>query len=231
MANLPDFSDSNLTKGGFYTLINTLRDFLSGSIGTTGTPEGVKMALGLDSVENTSDLGKPISTLTQEALDLKSNSDHTHSLKTINEQSIWGSGDLTIEGVPSGCILMWSGAITSIPSGWYLCDGTNGTPDLSDTFIMGTTTEADIGTTGGSADAVVVKHSHTGSTNTAGNHTHTAFVGGNTYDSNGYGNSYSLSNTNSAGDHSHTVTIDNAGVDGANKNLPPYMKLAYIMKG
>lgn len=39
--------------------------------------------------------------------------------------------------VPSGFIGMWSGDTTTIPSGWYLCDGANGTPDLRDRFIVG----------------------------------------------------------------------------------------------
>lgn len=40
-------------------------------------------------------------------------------------------------GYPSGVIMMWSGSVASIPSGWVLCDGTNGTPDLRDRFIVG----------------------------------------------------------------------------------------------
>jgi len=40
-------------------------------------------------------------------------------------------------GVPSNIITIWSGSIASIPSGWVICDGTNGTPDLSDKFVMG----------------------------------------------------------------------------------------------
>jgi microcystin-dependent protein len=40
-------------------------------------------------------------------------------------------------GVPPGTIVMWSGSIASIPLGWQLCDGTNGTPDLRDQFIVG----------------------------------------------------------------------------------------------
>lgn len=39
-------------------------------------------------------------------------------------------------GVPSGVILMWSGTIASVPSGWAFCDGTNGTPDLRDRFVV-----------------------------------------------------------------------------------------------
>ena len=40
--------------------------------------------------------------------------------------------------IPSGVIVMWSGSIDSIPEGWALCDGNNGTPDLRDRFILGT---------------------------------------------------------------------------------------------
>ena len=29
------------------------------------------------------------------------------------------------------------GSLTDIPAGWYLCDGTNGTPDLQDRFLEG----------------------------------------------------------------------------------------------
>ena len=35
----------------------------------------------------------------------------------------------TFQGVPSGVIMMWSGAENAIPSGWYLCNGSNSTPD------------------------------------------------------------------------------------------------------
>jgi hypothetical protein len=43
--------------------------------------------------------------------------------------------------VPSGAIVMWSGTVASIPQGWLLCDGQNGTPDLRDRFIKGATGE------------------------------------------------------------------------------------------
>ena len=39
--------------------------------------------------------------------------------------------------VPSGAILMWSGSSDLIPDGWLLCDGTNGTPDLRNRFVVG----------------------------------------------------------------------------------------------
>jgi hypothetical protein len=79
-------------------------------------------------------------------------------------------------GVPSGVITMWSGSIVSIPAGWFLCDGTNGTPNLRDRFIVGAGSTYSVGNTGGSANATLVSHSHTvsgsGSTGTAGSHGH-----------------------------------------------------------
>lgn len=36
-----------------------------------------------------------------------------------------------------GSIVIWSGTVASIPTGWQLCDGTNGTPDLRDKFVVG----------------------------------------------------------------------------------------------
>jgi hypothetical protein len=39
--------------------------------------------------------------------------------------------------LPAGVITLWSGAIADIPSGWYLCNGSNGTPDLRDKFVVG----------------------------------------------------------------------------------------------
>lgn len=53
-----------------------------------------------------------------------------------------------LNGMPTGAITMWAGAIESIPAGWALCDGENGTPDLTDRFILGVGTNV-IGSTGG----------------------------------------------------------------------------------
>ncbi|CAF1085592.1 unnamed protein product, partial [Adineta steineri] len=39
--------------------------------------------------------------------------------------------------VPQGAILLWSGAAHLVPQGWAVCDGTQGTPDLRDRFVIG----------------------------------------------------------------------------------------------
>lgn len=100
-------------------------------------------------------------------------------------------------GVPSGCILMWSGSVATIPDGWFLCDGSNGTPDLRDRFIVGAGGAYGVGDTGGEAEVTLTEaqmpaHSHTGNTSSSGSHSHTG-------------------STNSAGSHTHTF--------GANSNL------------
>ena len=55
-----------------------------------------------------------------------------------------------IGGVPSGAIVMWSGTVATIPSDWVLCDGSSGTPDLTDRFVMGAGDSYSPGATGGS---------------------------------------------------------------------------------
>lgn len=140
--------------------------------------------------------------------------------------------------VPVGGIIMWSGAIVNIPDGWALCDGNNDTPDLTDKFVVGAGDTYAVEDTGGSTDAVLVSHNHTGTTNTEGPHTHTLFfdeyatgVSNNPgYD--GGSNNYQQDvnkTTSSAGSHSHTLSISTEGESGTNKNLPPYYALAFIM--
>lgn len=45
--------------------------------------------------------------------------------------------------IPAGGIIMWSGTIASIPSGWALCNGSNGTPDLTDKFVVSVASAAE----------------------------------------------------------------------------------------
>lgn len=96
--------------------------------------------------------------------------------------------------IPSGVIAIWSGSIASIPSGWVLCDGSNSTPDLTDNFVVCAGDTYAVDATGGSADAVLVVHNHSGNTNTAAAHTHT-IVHSHT------------GNVSANGSHTHTATI------------------------
>jgi hypothetical protein len=151
----------------------------------------------------------------------------------------WGTG------IPSGVITMWSGTIATIPSGWLLCNGTSGTPDLRNRFIIGafsdttgvayTTVTGANTQTGGTKDAIVVSHTHTATVTDAG-HNHTV-VAGNQGSQNGSisgGGSQaapgSATLTSSTATTGITVANSTTGSSGTDQNLPPYYALAFIMK-
>ena len=60
----------------------------------------------------------------------------------------------SVSAVPAGGIIMWSGSIASIPAGYVICDGTNGTPDLRDRFVVGSGSTFAVGNTGGFTSSV-----------------------------------------------------------------------------
>ena len=135
--------------------------------------------------------------------------------------------------VPTGCILLWSGSIGSIPAGFVLCNGLNSTPDLRDRFVVGAGSGYSVDATGGSANAIVVTHTHT-ATSTDSGHTHSYVtpvnynVGGAT----GAGGvaADSSASTTASGTANITTTVASSGTSGTNANLPPYYALCYIMK-
>ena len=144
-----------------------------------------------------------------------------------------------IESIPKGLISMWSGSIASIPSGWALCNGTNGTPDLRNKFVIGSSSDVSgVSNTnvtgantksGGSKDAVVVSHTHTGIANSGSGGG--SFVNGlNFGGSLGFSIEGSKLTFSSASAHTHPLTINSTGSSGTNENLPPYYALAFIMK-
>tara|TARA_B100000287_G_scaffold306457_1_gene289599 strand:- start:193 stop:1653 length:1461 start_codon:yes stop_codon:yes gene_type:complete len=109
----------------------------------------------------------------------------------------------TVIGVPSGIIAVWSGSEGSIPSGWYLCNGSNGTPDLRNRFIVGAGSGSSysVGNTGGSntvtlSTSQIPAHSHT-----TNNHSHNASVS-----DPGHGHSVSVSDPG----HSHNTSVTGA---------------------
>ena len=57
--------------------------------------------------------------------------------------------------VPKGTIVAWYSTVAPVPSGWALCDGTGGTPDLRDRFLMGTGLYPEVGKSGGTNQQTV----------------------------------------------------------------------------
>jgi hypothetical protein len=135
----------------------------------------------------------------------------------------------------AGMIMLWSGSSATIPSGWLLCDGSNSTPDLRNRFVVGATSTYAVGATGGSADAIVVSHTHTAtSTVTDPGHAHgyIAAAPGSYYGNVNGGSPGAVSSTTNSASTGITVATTNAsaGSSGTNANLPPYYALCYIMK-
>lgn len=148
-----------------------------------------------------------------------------------NLYGILGTIPSSTPSLPSGVIVLWSGATGSIPSGYYLCDGSNGTPDLRNRFIVGAGSTYAVSATGGSTDAVVVSHTHT--VNDPG-HAHPITYKANQTPLEGGkpGSNYGWYNETTINTGSATTGITNAstGISATNANLPPYYALAYIMK-
>lgn len=152
--------------------------------------------------------------------------------------------------VPAGAILLWSGSIGSIPSGWYLCNGSNGTPDLRDRFVVGAGSSYAVNGTGGSANAIVVSHTHTATSTATDNtgHNHLSYVcdnsdipfynataisglgTGGVNEGPGENRNYTSRTSDATVSVDVATTVDTSGTSGTNANLPPYYALCYIMK-
>jgi microcystin-dependent protein len=167
------------------------------------------------------------------------------TLDTYGHVTSIGSTTLTLpEGVPSGVIVLWSGSVVSVPSGWFLCNGANGTPDLRDRFVVGAGSSYAVGATGGASSitlstAEIPSHTHTGTTASGGDHTHNITLYDAPYFTPVYrtGATFNIGNnvqntrtTASAGAHTHSFTTASTGGGGSHENRPPYYALAYIMK-
>lgn len=134
--------------------------------------------------------------------------------------------------VPIGGIILWSGSTGSVPDGWALCNGSNGTPNLQDRFVVGAGSGYAVNATGGSATVTLTTaqmplHNH-GAANvtdkvvrTTGNSEGFPNLGG---QFGGATSQLSLSNTVGGGGNT------NIGSSQAHENRPPYYALAYIMR-
>ena len=132
---------------------------------------------------------------------------------------------------PSGGIIIWSGAQAAIPTGWYLCDGTNGTPNLTDRFVVGAGSTYSVNDTGGSADATLVSHTHTATVTDPG-HTHSSIQEHYYANASDGGTGLYRNTAAQTGSSTTGITVANSteGSSATDANLPPYYALCYIMK-
>lgn len=141
-----------------------------------------------------------------------------------------GTRFFATQTVPRGIIAMWGGLLADVPAGWLVCDGTNGTPDLRDKFIVGAGNAYAVTATGGSKDAVVVAHTHT---ITDPGHTHPTnrlAAYGDRYAPDFNSNGYVSDTLNPTGSSVTGIAINSSGEAGTDKNLPPFYSLYYIQK-
>lgn len=136
-------------------------------------------------------------------------------------------------GIPVGGIIMWSGAAATVPAGWAICDGQNGTPDLRGRFVLGAGQGAGLtlrtpGEAGGEETHKLLttempKHAHS-----------TAFV------ANGYPDNWGRRDASNVNGHfimdPHvgpplaSFISTQEGSDVAHNTMPPFYILAYIMR-
>lgn len=184
---------------------------------------------------------------------------HTGSVDTSGGTLTLGEGQVELAWLeaaiqqrlcPVGSIIIWSGAANAIPEGWRLCNGTNGTPDLRDRFILGAGGDQNPNDAGGNElleSPITIQnggaHKHTLAGAVTGNAQTGVTVtpasvgkvdaGGSArnvprapFTTNDPGHNHTLEDTETAesGTHTHNVTVDQE------KLLPPFFALCYIMK-
>jgi hypothetical protein len=147
-----------------------------------------------------------------------------------------------IQGIPTGVIAFWTGTEASIPSGWYRCNGSNDTPNLTDRMIIGYGPSHSIGSVGGSSSSTKsVSISNTTSTGTAlthaqlpaHQHTVTAYkrAGASGGVAGGVGTESTMTTTSSGGSATeHTHALTSFSVTSFNP-LPAMYAGYWIMKG
>ena len=159
--------------------------------------------------------------------------------------------NLSTSKLNRGLVLLWAGEKNRVPNGFTICDGTKGTPDLRNYFLVGAGGNYKAAETGGKEKVQLTipsmashTHSGTGTTSIAGNHSHRVMeymgmpgINGSWNNSHLYSLVSGQSNwwTGLAGQHSHSISgtvtgISSVGKNAAHENRPLYYGIYYIMK-
>lgn len=130
-----------------------------------------------------------------------------------------GYTDPEATDMPVGAIVLWSGSISSLPSNWTLCDGTDGAPDLRDRFVVGAGNSYAVDDTGGAESVTLTESEMPSHTHSVGNTVVDAGIDGDIADK-----------YTDEGATTGSTTSSTTGGDNAHENRPPFYSLAYIMK-
>jgi len=232
---------ANYTKATNFTAKDGLPTGNSGKI-VKGAEIDTEFTAIASAISSKADLNSPALTGTPTAPTASAATNTTQLATTAFVQTALSAAFTT------GMIMMWSGTIATIPTGWVLCNGSNSTPDLRNRFVIGahsdtagvayTTVTGSNTQTGGSKDAITVSHTHTNTLASVADHVHTLSsnqaaapgAGAGFYSIQSPGGGSTSVNTLGAGGHTHSLTIDSTGSSGTDANLTPYYALAFIMK-
>lgn len=179
---------------------------------------------------------------------LKAQYTSLYDLPPQDSSSKFASTEWVNKLIPKGSIIMFNGLSSEIPKGWHICDGTEGTPNLTGKFIKASNTS---GETGGKSTIQILeenmpRHTHTFvgnqvTTSESGAHTHTIRgkygKSDNANDRNclEIGSETDLITTSQSGAHTHTIDMSatQLSYQGGGKPIefePLYYSLIYIMK-
>ena len=179
---------------------------------------------------------------------LKAQYTSLYELPPQDSSSKFASTEWVNKLIPKGSIIMFNGLSSEIPKGWHICDGTEGTPNLTGKFIKASNTS---GETGGKSTIQILeenmpRHTHTFvgnqvTTSESGAHTHTIRgkygKSDNANDRNCLetGSETDLITTSESGAHTHTIDMSatQLSYQGEGKPIefePLYYSLIYIMK-
>lgn len=137
--------------------------------------------------------------------------------------------DAASYALPRGVIVMWAGNLEEIPAGWSLCDGTNGTPDLRDRFVMGVGVRKNMSPIGGTFEHHHRAHNHSHRISPPSSHISTLTSAYHGRGKPGFHGGVVRTRRYYSGRRAFESQAAPVEIDRA-RHLPPYYRLAFIMK-
>ena len=129
-------------------------------------------------------------------------------------------------------IIAWPSTVATLPQGWQICDGTNGTPDLRSRFARGAVAGQEAGTTGGSdtvtLDSTMIPSHNHGITDPT--HTHAYNFANQQANGTGQTRPSAPQTTPATSSTAATITINNQGGGGSHENRPKFLQVIFIAK-